>query len=620
MKKILLLSLIAIALALTAGLIVVCSGYRSDLDFYRVAVTQIQPDHKRFRTEQRTGKLFFNRKDKESFLEFIPSINGTYFYLNGTREVEIKPAMFGDIGLYIYVEFHSLIKRWPIGFVLEKTDGQTEDKLFEAAFGRMSRPLFNRVHMEKGDKFKLKFRGTGIVYFSQPLVYRRKPPRLRRNIFLIGVDTFRGDHVGMKVNGRSLTPHIDRFKRDSVCFNHAYSQSPWTIPSFTSLFTGLYEFNHNVDIRHGLDPDKPHLVENMSRDYITFGLHGGCGLDGRWGYFRGFDFYQYLVSAGVLFPEGGKALFDRALKFLTESEFPRLFFFLHTYQTHFPYTPPREFLLEINKNPRYLTSDAINDGARPERFEPVDDGVRRSLTELYQAEVLAFDRFFGDFIEKLKKENLYENAMIVLMSDHGEEFFDHQGWYHCHTLYDELIKVPLIIKFPGDDFQNIQISEPVGVIDIMPTILGYWGVDFQPEQIDGVSLMPMIRGNTDSERGFLFSSVSTSRYLPALPPRLGAVSGSLKLIHNFPYTGETVAYFKNKTFPPDRPPFELYDLGKDPGELTNIFRDGRGMIKPVIGKLMDLKKKVQRIIKIRSLDKREIDGDARKKLETLGYL
>ncbi|MCK4837135.1 MAG: sulfatase-like hydrolase/transferase, partial [Candidatus Aminicenantes bacterium] len=592
----------------------------NEIDFYRVNIKDIQPDHTRFRVDKKIGKLYFKRKDKDIFLEHIPSINGIYFYLKGTKSIRIKPEIYGDIGLYTYVEFHSLIKRVPIRFVLEKKGVDESQRLFKAEFGRMSRPLFNRVNLKKGDTFQLLFQGTGIVYFSKPIIYRRRDKQHRKNIFLIGVDTLRGDHIGMNVGGQSLTPHIDQFVKDGVCFKNAYAQSSWTIPSFISLFSGLYEFNHNVDIRHPLTLDKPHLVENLSEKYITFGLHGGCGLDGRWGYYRGFDFYQRLVSTGPLFPEGGKSLFNRAMAFLKESQFPRFFFFLHTYQVHSPYTPPRDFLFRINKTPRHFGLTAISHGNLSEKYLPVDDELRHSLMELYQAEVLAFDTYFGHFIQELKKENLYENALIILMSDHGEEFFEHKGWEHCHSLYDELIKVPLIIKFPGGEHKDTRISNPVGIIDIMPTILGYCQIEYNKEKIDGVDSMPLIRGEGKLRRDFLISSLSTSRYLLAIPPKLAFIFDNYKLIYNYPFSEKDLEFFKNEGLPPEYLKIELYNLGQDLSEINNIAELNKDKVKKFLPIIMDLKKRINKILSARLKTPHKLDKEVIKKLETLGYL
>ena len=422
----------------------------------------------------------------------------------------------------------------------------------------------------------------------------------------------------MKIGGKSLTPNIDRFLKDGVCFKNAYAQSPWTIPSFISLFTGLYEFNHQVDIRHPLDLDKTLLTENLSKKFITFAFHGGCALDARWGYHRGFDSYRLLPTTGPLFPEGGKALFNRTISFLKQSQFPRVFFFLHTYQVHSPYTPPRDFLYRLNPRPKNLELTAISHGNLAEKYLPVEPEMRHSLLELYRAEVLAFDSYFGQFIRDLKKMNLYDRSFIILMSDHGEEFFEHKGWEHCHSLYDELIRVPLVLKFPRNRFRNREIDEPVGVIDIMPTLLDYYRIPSDGIDTDGISLLPWVTENSGTKREYVMSSVSVSRYILALPSKLAFRFGDYKLIYNFPFSDEDLKFFKYP--PPPNPRIELFNLSQDPFEIRNLAGLEEKKVKRFLPLILDIKKRIQETIRERSKSPLKLDKEVQKKLETLGYL
>ena len=587
-------------------------------DFIRAEISDVKPDSSRFRVNQQIGKLYFKRKDKEIYLEHIPSIAGNYFYLNGEKQVVIEPRLTGDVGFYTHLHFQSYIKRKPMAFLLEVESGGKSRKISTLQFGRMSRSLFHALKLKAGDVLRLTFRGTGTIYFSRPIIYRRKPALEQSHVFLIGVDTLRGDHIGLQVKGKSLTPNIDRFVRDGVCFKNGYSQSPWTIPSFVSLFTGLYEFNHRVDIRHPLALDIPVLTENLSERFITFGLHGGNALDGRWGYHRGFDAYKELPAAGPLFPEGGRALFNQAISVLEKSRFPQMFFFLHTYQVHSPYTPPREFLYRLNPSPKNLELTAISHGNLPEKYKPVEAATRESLLELYQAEVMAFDCYFGEFIRNLKEMNLYDQSFIILMSDHGEEFYEHKGWEHCHSMYDELIRVPIILKFPGNRFKGRKIREPAGVIDILPTLLKYYDISFDEKAIDGINLLPGIENGGFNEREFVMSSVSVSRYILALPPRMMFRFKDYKLIYNFPLSEGDPGFFAYS--PPEVPRFELFDLGKDPLETHNLISTERDRTKRFMPLILDIKKRIQGVLKNRAGNSPRLDRDVQKKLETLGYL
>jgi arylsulfatase A-like enzyme len=388
-----------------------------------------------------------------------------------------------------------------------------------------------------------------------------------------------------------------------------------------SLFTGLYEFNHGVDIARSLDPKIPTLTEKASEKFITFGFHSGMGMRKRWGYSRGFDYYKRVPHTGPLYPKAGQNLFKQAVALLEKANFPDFFFFLHTYQVHDPYTPPLDFLLKLEKNPAYKKLDVVNQNAPWKTFHPESDDLRKSLKKLYQAEIHAFDSYFGEFIEKLKSLGIYDNAMIVFMSDHGEEFYEHKGWAHSHSLYNELIKVPVMIKFPGNNYKNTPVNDNIGVIDLIPTILSFYEVGTIESKIDGVDLMPLIRGEKEARRReYLISSVSESRYIREIPPKLAIIYGDYKIIYNESFSSKDLDYFKPYGLPPDTPQIEVYDLKKDSRESHNIALQKTELVK----KIMPLIIKIRKIIKDNMIEKKKnevhLDEEAKKQLKSLGYI
>jgi arylsulfatase A-like enzyme len=405
-----------------------------------------------------------------------------------------------------------------------------------------------------------------------------------------------------------------------VYFKNARAQTSWTLPSFMSLFTGLYEYNHEVGIKNPLSLEKPFLIEALAQKFITFGFHGGKVMSSRWGYSRGFDYYKHLRLAGALFPKGGRSLFQKAVELLKTSRFPNLFLYLHTYQVHAPYTPPEEFLSKLNTNPAHKKREAINYNNPAKTYLPVDEELKKSLKELYQAEILAFDSYFGEFIENLKDMNIYDNSMIVFMSDHGEEFFEHKGWGHSHGLYDELIKIPIIIKFPGSRFKNREIHKAAGVIDIMPTILGYYGIEYETARVDGRNLMPMIETGQKRNPDYVVSSISTGRYFDAVPPKIAVLFDHYKLLYNQPFSPENLAFFSDFTRPPETAKFELYDLENDPQEKQNIAETQPELKK----KMMKIIIAAERLIKQKLSNKKNknkpLDKEVEDQLKSLGYL
>jgi len=609
------------AISLLTIIIVVCAcGGREEKSFYRVEPEHFQRDASAFKVDKTMGRISFQKGKDNLQLDEIPSPDGCYFYLKEKKQLVITPPLTGDIGFYSYLYFRSLVEGRPINFIFEiHTDGKTR-KIDQIVNEKQSEPFFKDLTLTPGDRLLLRFEGRGVVYFSTPVIYRKKTGKGRRNIIFIALDTLRGDQIGARVHGLSLTPNIDRFIKDSVYFKNACAQTSWTLPSFMSLFTGLYEYNHDVGVKNPLDPDKPFLVAPLSKEFITFGYHGGKVMDSRWGYWRGFDFYKHFRFAGSLFPRGGQSLFQKAGELLERSNFPDLFLFLHTYQVHAPYTPPPEFLHKLNREPKFEKLDAVNDNAPARTYFPVDENVKESLKELYRAEILAFDAYFGQFIDRLKAMDLYRNSMIVFMSDHGEEFFEHKGWTHSHALYREQIGVPVIVKFPGDRFKGREITDVVGVIDIFPTILSFYGIRNPAVNIDGRDLMPLVESKGKRNPEFLISTISTGRYFDAVPPKIAVRFDHYKLIYNQPFGPGDLEFFKDYAPPPETPTFELFDLNVDPGETRNIIDSHpelEKMMMPEIVKIDHLIK--QKLAEAKKANK-PLDKEAEAQLKSLGYL
>ncbi len=618
MKRTVINILIAFVIV-SGGILSSCRG-KGDASFYRAEVENFQPDTGHFQVDKQMGKIFF-RKGKEKFqLNDIPTPNGYYFYLRGKKQLKINPQFSGETGFYTYLYFESLDKSGSIDFTLEIHRQGTNQKIAQQAGQKVSQPFFKDMNIAGGDLLLLKFKGRGVVYFSKPILYKKKENPGRKNIIFIALDTLRGDQIGAGKGDQSLTPNIDRFLKDSVYFRNAYAPTSWTLPSFMSLFTALYEYHHEVGINEPLSLEKPFLVNQISRQFITFGYHGGMVMNSRWGYWQGFDYYKYFPFAGSLFPRGGQSLFQKAVELLETSDFPNLFLFLHTYQVHAPYTPPEEFLHQLNKQPKFKKLEVINYNNPAKTYVPVDDDMKKSFKELYQAEVLAFDAYFGEFIKRLKAMDLYDNTMIVFMSDHGEEFFEHKGWAHSHSLYEELIKVPIIIKFPGSRYKNSEINDPVGIIDIMPTILSFYNIQYTAEGLDGKDLMPLVAGGQKRSPAYVVSSISTGRYFEAIPPKIAILFDNYKLIYNHPFSHQDLAFFKDYTPPPELPKFELYDLVNDPDEKHNIAQTHREPGKKMMPVLLDIVKKVKQKMAARGKKNTPLDKEVEEQLKSLGYL
>ena len=365
-------------------------------DFYRISLDNEQWDISHFNYDRERDLLLYKDGEKENKIR-IPSQNLNFFNLRGQENIHIKPEIKGHTGLFTHLYFRSSSEK-PIycRLILRKKKENREIANIRKTF--FQSPLIRSFNLRADDSIVLSFQGEGIVTFSVPILYKKKDPKERHYIFLIGADTLREDCVGMKVNGKSLTPHLDRFKTDSVDFSRCYSQSSWTLPAFLCLFTSLYEFNLGVARGVPLDQNKPFLVEELSKRFLTFSYNGGAFVGRKYGYSRGYDSYRSLVS--LTRSGSGEILFDKAIQFIQDTQFPTLFMFLHTYQLHSPYVPRSDFLYRVNKNPQIFKFAGYH--AR-KKYKDVSDEEAKAFFDLYKAEVAEFDHYFGDFVAKLKE-------------------------------------------------------------------------------------------------------------------------------------------------------------------------------------------------------------------------
>lgn len=586
----------------------------------RIAEEKLPVDRGHFVMDGERQRLLFVDGDRREPLDDAPDVHGGRFLLRGGKRVALEAGLTGRVGLHTTLYLEGRPAGQSIEFALEVEGPGGTRVVRRVRAPRTSYPLFQEFDLRHRERVILRFTGRGIVCFSRPLLYEAAAePRRRANVILVAVDTFRADLLGARVNGRpSLTPSLDRFARDAVRLDHAVAPTSWTLPSFMSLFTGRNEYRHGAGIQAPLRPDVPSLVENLAGRFAAIGLHGGMVMKGRWGFARGFDLYREFEQASPLYPQGGRSLFEKAMEVLKAGRFPRLFLFLHTYQLHSPYTPPEEFLLRLNPRPAQRRLDAVNYAEPAKTYLPVGPATRGSLRELYQAEVAAFDAYFGGFVAALKRERLYDNSLIVLTSDHGEEFFEHGGWSHAHSLYDELLRIPLLIKFPGGRYGGRRLSRPVGLVDVLPTILGYHRIPFPAADLDGTDLMPLIRGRKAGPSRTIVSTMSTGRYYEHFPLRVALVQERYKLIYNEPFSPPGLAAFSVYAPPPDPGGYELFDLAADPGETKNLGAELPRQKEKMLPLLMKIRRQIAAAAAHRG--SAGLDDESRRQLEALGYL
>ncbi len=338
-------------------------------------------------------------------------------------------------------------------------------------------------------------------------------------ILLFSCDTLRADHLSCYGYPRQTSPHIDRFARDSVLFSRAISQSHLTAPGHMSIFTSLTPDVHlvnnpndkNCDLFNRLGDGVPTLAELIKRQgYTTAGIHGGGCVSEDFGFARGFDSYSddFFFNFQTTYYQPEKALQTIREKIRKQREEGKpLFLFLHHYICHHPYLhAPPEFNLKFLADPVEGLPLSSNDLLKntDQTWGPYDENSfwrnvdlsnpehRNHIVALYDGNILYSDFIFQKVVDILKEENLYNDALIVLTSDHGEEFYEHGGSMH-QRLFIEDLHVPLIVKFPGNRYSGTKVPETVRTLDILPTICHYLNVP-PPDPIQGVSLLPLLTG------------------------------------------------------------------------------------------------------------------------------
>ena len=341
-------------------------------------------------------------------------------------------------------------------------------------------------------------------------------------IVVITLDTTRADRLSPYGYMNVSLPHLERLAREGVIFDQAISVAPLTLPAHTSLFTGLVPPNHGVrdNADTPLSESYTTLAEVLlARGFRTGAFVGSVVLDPDRGLTQGFEQYRGVDEAGRGTASGRQrpadSVMDDAIRWLDTIQGSRFFLWTHLYDAHRPYDPPEPYRSVYGHN-------------------------------LYVGEIAFTDSQIGRLLEALEQRNLLAHTVVVVTADHGESLGNHGERDHGVFVYEDVVRVPLIVRAPG--LQPFRVGEVVRLTDVMPTILESLGVPSPP--VDGVSLVDLMAGRR--------SELNLEAYSESLyPERLGwsplraLRSGPLKLI--------------------DAPRPELYDLEQDPFEEKNIY-------------------------------------------------
>jgi len=470
-------------------------------------------------------------------------------------------------------------------------------------------------------KATLTFQTTGpageFAFWTNPVFY--VPQKKPAGIILVSLDTLRPDHLGYNGYARPVSPALDALAADAAVFENAYTTAAWTLPAHVSMFTGLNCNRHRVyDELARVDPGTVTLAEKLrAAGYATRAFTGGGLVSAEYGLSKGFDEYR-MEAGGHQDPVQADLVGREAVRWLEENADRPYFLFLHTYQIHLPYKSPEPW------SSRFLAPDARwksfslekNLGGLAGVFRPLREPDRANVVDLYDAEIQYTDEtLIAPVVKALRRLGLYDEALIVVASDHGEEFFEHGGWDHTHNVYEELIRIALLVKMPRSEFRGRRFSPVVRITDIMPTILETAGLPPAGLNLDGAGLRPVMSGKETADREFLVE-LSDNVYNCNIPPRLATNSGRRKIILNRPFRPEQLNFFFAP--PPDFPALQIFDLERDPKEKQNLAGQAGEAARDRT--LLEKARRLEERIPPRGDKKIEVDQDLKDQLRALGYV
>jgi arylsulfatase A-like enzyme len=451
--------------------------------------------------------------------------------------------------------------------------------------------------------------GVGVLIFRALTRRKVSPPDSLHppNIVLIVVDTLRRDHVGCYGHSLDSTPNIDRLARDGARFDQMISASSFTVPSVMSLFTGLPPTLHRTGFNSKLPSSLTTLAAELhTRGYQTAGVSPNPSTRPSFGFGVGFD--TYLDDAAII-ERDSSVLLNRGktmtIRDVTTSEVTtrlanewleqkrdgtKPFFLFALYlDPHADYVPPPPY-------DKLFDSGYVGMVDGHMYAAPLDRTEREKthVKALYDGEIRCADEQIGKLLAKLDQLGLADNTLVMLTADHGEEFWEHGRTLHGHSLYDELIRVPCIVRWPASIEAGLNIPDQVSGVNVMPTLLEAAGAHI-PVQCQGPSLLGLL-----ARREKLPPQVCYSETI--------FESKALRMVRS---AGQKMIMELRAGTP------RFYDLTRDPGERDDLRMEDR--FKALAASYDDYMVFMQAHLDNEAPQKPELDGAAIERLRQMGY-
>ena len=400
------------------------------------------------------------------------------------------------------------------------------------------------------------------------------------NIVIVTFDTTRADHIAAYGNKNAQTPTLDKLAQDGVLYEKALTSIPITLPSHSSIMTGKVPFSHGVRDNglFKLNDSQLTLAEILKQNgYNTAAAIGSFPLTSQFGINQGFDYFnehitqkfedifgERTIPKDRLFFDERKAaqVNDVILPWLNDNAKSPFFIWMHYFDPHHPHEPPAPYNQSF-------------------------------IHDLYLGEIAYADESLGTIIAELKRLNVYDNTLIVFTSDHGEGLDEHNESTHSLLIYNGTLHVPLIVKYPKQQYANTRVSNWVGSIDIFPTILSQLGIDI-PDDIQG-QILPT-ESSTDTTRN-IYAETLSPRFSRGWGEQRGLIKNGYKYIYG--------------------PQKELYNMNDDPHEVNNLINSNPQLAQSMQVDLQDYLDEYQLPETNSSID---VDSETLNTLRGLGYI
>jgi arylsulfatase len=422
------------------------------------------------------------------------------------------------------------------------------------------------------------------------------PPQL---LLLISIDTLRPDRLGSYGHDRPTSPHLDAVAAEGVVFEDVTSTAPWTFPAHVSMLTGLYPATSGVDERGAAIPDDVATLASWlsQQGFATAGIVNSLYLTQRSGFHRGFEEFFY-VREDVDQREPSRLITDRARQWLGTPDERRRFLFLHYYDVHSDYVSLPEFeaaFVAEYDGPVDGTTKQLGRARRGLSDLNLGPADHERLFDLYDAGIRQLDEELARLLRYLDESGWSERTLLVVTSDHGEEFGEHGSYLHGRTQYQEVVRIPLILRGPGVP-EGVRVATPVSLVDVAPTLLSTLGVK-PPDGLDGIDLSPLWQRDVNGlELRMLYSEADWKNVIPDATRSVR--QGRFKLVTDRA-TGS----------------YALYDLESDPGETRDVASGHPAVAQRLLERLERRMGRQIEAPRARALDLSETE-----RLRSLGYL